>query len=284
MSSLDPKKYLEEQRQAWDRVAPAWEKWDRHLDLNLSFVNYRLVGDARLRPGYHVLDLGCGTGYPAILAAQAVGESGKVVALDLSEKMLAIARRKAGALGLSNLVYQVGDGTTLPFDSASFDAVLSRFCLMLLPEIGRSIHEIARVLRPGGYVAAAVWSTADKNPFMRIPMEVLGRFIDIPAPAPDQPGLFRLAKRGDLLGMMEGAGLSGIADEEVTGETFFDSAEEYLTNIEEMAAPLRPLMGRLTQEERYEAQVSMKESVSRYQKGGRIVLPMAFRVVVARRT
>lgn len=283
MSSFDAKKYVETQRQDWDRVAPAWEKWDRHLDQNLAFINYRLIGDARLRTGYHVLDIGCGTGYPAILAAQAVGNQGAVVALDLSEGMLAVARRKAGGLGLSNLVFQAGDVTTLPFDPASFDAVISRFCLMFLPEIGRTVHEIARVLRPGGYVAAAVWSTADKNPFIRIPMEALRRFIDIPTPAPDQPGIFRLSRQGDLSGMMEGAGLARIADEEVTGESLFESAEEYLANIKEMAAPLQPLMGKLTPEQKAEAEAAMKESVSRYQKGGRIALPMTYRVVVARK-
>lgn len=283
MSSFDAKKYVETQRQDWDRVAPAWEKWDRHLDQNLAFISYRLIGDARLRTGYHVLDIGCGTGYPAILAAQAVGSEGMVVGLDLSEEMLAVARRKAGVLGLSNLVFQTRDVTTLPFDSASFDAVISRFCLMFLPETGRTVHEIARILRPGGYVAAAVWSSADKNPFIRTPMEILRRFIDIPAPSPDQPGIFRLSRPGDLLGMMEGVGLAGIADDEITGESFFESAEEYLANIKEMAAPLQPLLGKLTPEQKGEAEAMMKESVNRYQKGGKIILPMAYRVVIARK-
>jgi len=284
MSSIDSRQYIDQQRQDWNLVAPAWEKWDHQLDQNLSFISHRLIGDARLSAGQRVLDLGCGTGYPAILAAQAVGGYGRVIALDLSEGMLAIAKRKAAVAGVSNIQFEAEDATTLRFDSASFDAVISRFCLMFLPEIPRAIAEVARVLKSGGYIAAAVWSAPDKNPFMRIPIEVIKRFIEVPAPAPDQPGIFRLAKPKDLLGIMESAGLHGIADEEVAGESVFETAEEYLANIKELAAPLQPLFARLTPAQREEAEAGIKHAVNQYQKGGRISLPMAFRIVVARKS
>ena len=284
MSPIDSKQYINQQRQDWNRVAPAWEKWDHQLDQNLSFINHRLIGDARLSAGQRVLDLGCGTGYPAILAAQAVGGHGSVIALDLSEGMLAIARRKAKEAGLSNIQFQAEDATTLPFDSASFDAIISRFCLMFLPEIPKAVAEVARVLKSGGYIAAAVWSTPDKNPFIRIPIDVIKRFIEVPAPAPDQPGIFRLAKPKDLLGIMESAGLHGVADEEVAGESLFETAEEYLANIKELAAPLQPLFARLTPAQREEAEAGIKQAVNLYQQGGRISLPMAFRIVVARKS
>src|SRR3990172_2320848 len=106
MGVLDPRQYVETQRQDWNRVASAWEKWDRRLDENMAFINYRLVGDARLRPGQRVLDLGAGTGYPSALAAQAVGQRGAVVGLDLAEEMVEAARRKAKALGLSNVTFR----------------------------------------------------------------------------------------------------------------------------------------------------------------------------------
>lgn len=283
MSKIDPKQYIEKQRQDWDRVAPAWEKWDQHLDQNMSFISYRLIGDLRLRAGQSVLDLGCGTGNPSILVSRIVGETGSVVGVDLSENMLAVARKKADALGLSNIKFMAEDVTTLPFDNSSFDAVISRFCLMFLPDIPGAVNEISRVLKPGGYVAAAVWSTADKNPFIRIAMEALKRFIEVPAPMPDQPGVFRLSKPGDLLNVMKEAGLSEVADEEIAGESLFESADEYLLNIKDMAAPLRPLFARLSAEQREEVDTLIKETVNRYKAGDKIVMPMAFRVVVGRK-
>ena len=283
MSTIDSKQFIENQRQNWDRVASAWEKWDKNLEQSMAFVSYRLIGDARISPGQRVLDLGCGTGYPSILAAQAVGNRGAVVGLDLSENMLAVAKRKAEESGATNISFHAKDVTSLSYDSASFDAVISRFCLMFLPDIHGAMKEISRVLKSGGYLSAAVWSTADKNPFIRIPMEVLKKFIDLPAPNPDQPGIFRLAKPGDLLGMTSSAGLSGMADEEISGETIFDSAEEYLANVKEMAAPLRPLFARLTKEQKEAAEKEIMNAVSKYQSGNSIALPMVFRVVVARK-
>ena len=150
MTQQNSQQIIEGQRQDWNRVAVGWEKWDRFFDEQLAFLNHRLVADARLRAGMQVLDLGSGTGYPALLGARTVGPNGNVIGLDLAEQMLAVARRKATALGLANVTFRTSDVTVLPFEANSFDAVTSRFCLMFLPEIPKAAAEIARVLRPGG--------------------------------------------------------------------------------------------------------------------------------------
>lgn len=282
MGGINRGEYIETQRQDWDRVASGWEKWDRWFDENLAFLNYRLVGDARIRPGQQILDLGSGTGYPAILAAQAVGDQGKVVGLDVAEEMVEAARRKAKALGV-NAIFRAADVTTLPFEAGSFDAVISRFCLMFLPDIPKALGEIARVLRPGGYLAAAVWSAAEKNPYLRTPIDVIKRLIEIPAPQPDQPGLFRLARTGELLGIAEAAGLHRIADEELTGEVRFGSADEYLSSLLEIAAPVQSLFARLTPSQRHEAESEIKIAAGKFRKGSALALPIAARIVVARK-
>lgn len=155
----------------------------------MAFINHRLVADARIRPGLRVLDLGSGTGYPAILAGEVVGSDGTVVGMDLAESMLAVATRKAKTLGLQQVSFRTGDVTALPFESGSIDSIISRFCLMFLPEIPKAAAEIARVLKPGGYVAAAVWSSPDKNPFIRIPMDVIKTITPLPPPDPEAPGI-----------------------------------------------------------------------------------------------
>lgn len=283
MAQMSPEEIIDQQRQDWSRVAPAWEKWDGLLHQNLSFLNYRLVGDARIRPGQRVLDLGSGTGYPAIVAADAVGNQGEVLGLDLSEEMLDRAKRKAYGLGLFNLDFRVADVTRLSEGDDSFDAVISRFCLMFLPDVPKAVAEIARVLKPGGYLAAAVWSGPDQNPFIRIPMEVLRRFIEIPTPPPGQPGIFRLAKPGDLSGMVEQAGLQKLGDDEIQADSFYDSADTYWTNLLDVAAPLQPLFAKLSAKDRGEAERQIKEAVEQFRKGEEIALPMAIRVVVARK-
>ena len=210
MTVPSPEQVIDSQRQDWNRVASGWEKWDRFFDEQMAFLNHRLVADARLHSGLRVLDLGSGTGYPALLAAQAVGASGSVVGIDLAEHMLAVAERKAKRLGLHNVTFRVGDVTTLPFEAASFDAVTSRFCLMFLPEIPKAAAEIARVLKPGSWIATAVWSAPEKNPSISISMAAVKQVIDLPPTDPMTPGIFRLAKPGEFAGMLERASLTDV--------------------------------------------------------------------------
>ena len=279
----DPQQIIEMQRQDWSRVAPGWEKWDASLDQNLTFLNYRLVGESRVRPGQRLLDLGSGTGYPAVLAAQAVGPKGSVLGLDLSEAMLEVARRKAKALGLANVTFQAGDASVLPFEAGSFDGVISRFCLMFLPDVPKAAAEIARVLKPGGYLAASVWSSPEKNPFLSIPIDVVKQFIEIPPPPPEQPGIFRLAKPGDLRGIIERAGLTPLSDDEVSGEGFFASGDEYVAHLKDIAAPLQNLLAKLTPQQLTQAEADIKRAVQRYEVRGKIALPMEIRIVTGRK-
>jgi enediyne biosynthesis protein CalE5 len=96
-----PEQVIEAQRQDWNRLASGWEKWDRFFDQQMAFLNHRLVADARLRFDMRVLDLGSGTGYPALLGAQTVGASGSVIGVDLAEQMVTTANQKAMRLGLT---------------------------------------------------------------------------------------------------------------------------------------------------------------------------------------
>jgi enediyne biosynthesis protein CalE5 len=283
MSSQTPQQVVEGQRQDWNRVAGGWEKWDRFFDEQMAFLNHRLVADARLRSGMRVLDLGSGTGYPAILGAQTVGPSGDVIGLDLAEQMLAIARRKAIGLGLANVTFRTGDVTALPFEPNSFDAVTSRFCLMFLPEIPKAAAEIARVLRPGGWIAAAVWSSLDKNPSFGLSMEAIKKVVELPPPDPTAPGIFRLATPGDLADMLRQAGLVDVTDHEFLAEWSYASAEEYYTSLLEIAAPIQNLMATLSAALVQEVKRLITQAAAQYQRGNRITFPLAVRIVAARK-
>ena len=281
--SLSPEQVIEGQRQDWNRVAGGWEKWDRFFDEQMAFLNHRLVADARVRSGMRVLDLGSGTGYPALLAAQTVGTNGRVVGIDLAAQMLDAARRKATSLKLSNLTFQTGDVTSLPFEQASFDAVTTRFCLMFLPEIQKAVTEIARVLKPNAWLASAVWSAPDKNPYLKIPIDIIKQFIEIPPPDPTAPGIFRLAKPGDLAGMLQPAGLVDISEQEFLGDVQFSVAEEYFSSLMDIAAPIQNLWTKLTPTQQTEARERIIQTAGQYRKGAGIALPIAVRMAAGRK-
>lgn len=278
-----PEQIIDSQRQDWNRVAGGWEKWDRFFDEQMAFLNHRLVADARLRAGMQVLDLGSGTGYPALLGAQTVGPSGSVVGLDLAEQMLAVAERKAKQLSLHNVSFKTGDVTALPFEDAAFDAVTSRFCLMFLPEIPKAAAEIARVLRPGGWVAAAVWAAPDKNPYLMTPITVIKQFLDLPQPDPTAPGIFRLAKPGDLAGMLQQAGLTNLSEEEFVADVRFASGEEYYASLTDIAAPIQNLLAKLSDQQKIDARERITTSADQYRQSDGIALPIAVRMVTARK-
>jgi SAM-dependent methyltransferase len=246
-------------------------------------LNHRLVGDARIRHGYTVLDLGSGTGYPALLAAQTVGASGSVTGIDLAGDMLAVAERKSRRLGLTNATFRTGDATTLPFDGASFDAVTSRFCLMFLPDVPKAAGEIVRVLKPGRWFAGMVWSAAERNPSIGLSMTAIRQVIDLPPPDPTAPGIFRLAKAGELAGMLEVAGLAEVSDQEFLGEWSYESAEQYYTSLTEIAAPVQNLMAGFSDSQRQHVKGLILQAASHYRERDRITFPIAVRVVAGRK-
>ncbi|TIR26368.1 MAG: methyltransferase domain-containing protein [Mesorhizobium sp.] len=110
-----------------------------------------LLDLADLAPGFQLLDVGCGTGTQAISAWRRVQPGGSVVGVDVSEKMLAAARRKASRAGLE-IPFHHADGASLPFEDGRFDVVTFTTVLHMVPEARRSLclHEAARVLPPGG--------------------------------------------------------------------------------------------------------------------------------------
>ncbi|MEQ1680399.1 MAG: methyltransferase domain-containing protein [Nitrospira sp.] len=283
MTSPSPEQIIETQRQDWNRVAGGWEKWDRFFDEQMAFLNHRLVADARLRSGMRVLDLGSGTGYPALLAAQTVGPSGNVTGIDLAEQMLEAARRKAASLKLSNITFKTGDVTTLPFEAASFDAITTRFCLMFLPEIPKAVAEIARILKPDTWVAAAVWSAPEKNPYLKIPIDSIKQFVDLPPPDPTAPGIFRLANPGELASMLEQAGLANISEQEFLGDVRFAAADDYFSSLMDIAAPIQNLWAQLSAAQQIEAKQRIIQTSGQYRKGTAIALPIAVRIVAARK-
>ncbi|MBX3325261.1 MAG: methyltransferase domain-containing protein [Nitrospira sp.] len=283
MAAPSSEQVIESQRQDWNRVAGGWEKWDRFFDEQMAFLNHRLVADARLRSGMRVLDLGSGTGYPALLAAQAVGSTGGVTGIDLAEQMLEAAGRKAASLKLSNITFKTGDVTTLPFDTASFDAVTTRFCLMFLPEIPKAVAEIVRVLKADSWLSAAVWSAPERNPYLKIPIDIIKQFVDIPPPDPSAPGIFRLARPGDLVGMLQQAGFVDLSEYEFLGDVRFSTADEYFSSLMDIAAPIQNLWMKLTPTQQTEARQRIIQTTAQYQKGSAIALPIAVRMIAGRK-
>ena len=108
----------------------------------------------RLGPGERVLDLGCGAGTDSFVAAQMVGQSGRVTGIDMTPEMLAEARASAAEMG-ANVEFVEGEVERLPFADESFDVVISNGVIDLVPDKDAVFGEISRVLAPGGRIQIA---------------------------------------------------------------------------------------------------------------------------------
>ena len=114
-------------------------------------------------------------------------------------------------------------------------------------------------------------------------MTAIKQVIDLPAPDPTAPGIFRLAKAGELAGMFEEAGLIDVSDQEFLGEWSYDSADQYYTSLTELAAPVQNLLATLSDAQERQVKQLILESASQYRQGDRITLPIAARVVAGRK-
>ena len=141
-------------RATYDAAADAYDDpantfWER--------FGRRTVERLGLRPGARVLDVCCGSGASALPAAAIVGPQGSVLGIDLSEGLLALARKKAVARGLANAEFRKGDALELPVEPGTFDAVVCVFGVFFVPDRQALMRELWRMVRPGGTLAVTCW-------------------------------------------------------------------------------------------------------------------------------
>jgi arsenite methyltransferase len=150
-----------------DFIFPTGRAWAEDLDYPDELANVpesaveSFAGVAnpwqlgRLNPGERVLDLGSGAGTDSLVAAQMVGEQGRVTGIDMTPAMLAKARAAAAEMGLANVEFVEGEAEQLPFEDESFDVVISNGVIDLIPDKDAVFSELQRVLAPGGRIQVA---------------------------------------------------------------------------------------------------------------------------------
>lgn len=227
----------DQQRASWNKFSPGWKKWD---ELFMDFL--KPMGDEiiqQLNPENDdvVLDIASGTGEPGLSIAKLV-KNGEVVITDLSEGMLEIARQNVISRGLRNVETVACDVTEIPFIDESFDAISCRFGFMFFPDMQLAANEMARVLKPGGRVATAVWNVPEKNFWITATMGAINRNMELQAPVPGAPGMFRCSKQGLMADIFTQAGLKNISVTEVKSQLNCKTADVYWSAMNEVAAPV----------------------------------------------
>lgn len=195
-----------------------FSRWHAFHARLMEATNAAVIAEAAVAPGFAVLDVGCGSGFPALALADAVGPAGSVMATDPSPVFVAATRENAARLGLANLEAVRAEAADLPFAAGSFDAATCHMVAMFFADPRAALEGIRRVLRPGRRAAFVAWGPEAEN-------AMFGSFwgaarphlpppdATAPPPAAGAPGPGRFAAPGSLGAALHGAGFADVREE-----------------------------------------------------------------------
>ncbi|HYE55992.1 MAG TPA: class I SAM-dependent methyltransferase [Chitinophagaceae bacterium] len=245
---FDADKYKQTTLQQWQTAAHAWYSWSPLLHQWLGRATDVMLDMAGITTGHRVLDVAAGAGEQSIDTARKVGPSGYVLATDISPNILEFAHKMAKEAGINNIETQVMDGENLTLEDETFDAVISRVGLIYFPDQQKALQEMRRVLKPGGKVAAIVYSTPDKNKFFSIPVGIIRKRASLPPPLPGHPGPFSLGAEGVIEAAFTKAGFINVVSVRVDSPVLLPSAKECVRFERESFGALHQMMSGLDED------------------------------------
>jgi len=268
-------------QQMWGSVADGWAAHSAFVSERGAGVTQTLLELAAPRPGERVLELACGAGDVGIAAAALVSP-GEVVLSDVAPQMTAIARGRADALGLGNVSARELDLEQIDEPDASYDVVLCREGLMLVPDPARATREIRRVLRPGGRVAVAVWGPREHNPWLGVVFDAVSAELGVPTPPPGIPGPFSLSGDGQLADLLSDAGFADVAVAAQRTPYRAASAAEWWSRTAALAGPLAQRLAVLPEPARLALVARARDAVSAYATPAGLEIPGVSLIASAR--
>jgi SAM-dependent methyltransferase len=201
-----------DQAEYWN--SESGRRWIAHqeaLDQRLAPLTELLMARAQVHSGECVIDVGCGTGATTLHLAGAVGAYGSVLAVDISDPLLAVARRRLLQAGHANVRFVLGDAQVHRFERMSYDLVISRFGVMFFEDPVGAFRNLLVALRPGGRLAFVCWRPLEDNPWFALPLEVGIEKLGPPKPRPRRaPGPLALSEPDYINDILSAAGFGCI--------------------------------------------------------------------------
>ena len=248
------------------------ERWQQGVERrrhDFAEATRRMLEAAGLKPGDHVLDIAAGTGDQSLLAARIVGPSGSILATDISADMLAIATRVVQQEGVTTITTRVMDAQQLELEDNTFDAVICRLGLMLVPHPQQALSEIHRVLKPGSKLAALVWSSPEHNPLWSLPLGILSKYAS--AAASPGPNPFVLSDPSVFERDLTEAGFHTVSTQAVPFESHYTSSEAFLSSTGSRL--IAGVVGQLALQEQEQLLEEMRQALSQFEGPQGVMAP-----------
>ena len=260
------------QRYGWDLAAHDYEPlWQTQL----AEAQSTLLDLALPLPGERVLDIACGTGLVAFHAARAVGRLGYVLGIDLSGQMVDAARRRAKDLKLPNCSFARMDAESLVLPDAGFDVALCALGLMYMPDPEQALHEMRRVLRPGGRLTLAVWGERS-----RCGWSALFEVVDAEVASEVCPLFFRLGQQDTLARLCVRENFEAVQQRRIAATLTYADANQ-ACNAAFVAGPVALAWSRFNAEVRARVRTRYLDSIESWRFGHGFRVPGEFVIVSA---
>lgn len=281
---FDANNYKQSTKTQWNKAAEAWFNWSPLLSDWLGPVTEIMLDKADIGSGSKVLDVAAGAGEQTLRIARRIGAAGDVLATDISADILEYVEHSAKLAGFDNIRTQTLDGEDLHrLEANSFDAIVSRVGLIYFPDLAKAMSGMLHAVKPGGKVAAIVYSVAENNAFFSIPVSVIRRRANLPPPLPGQPGPFSLGADGVLEKVFVDAGLKDIECIRVNAPVKVDSAATCLRFEQQSFGALHQMLASLSDQEQQSAWDEIAASLAQYESSDGFCGPCEMLVVVGRK-
>lgn len=195
-----------------------WVSHDALMEAMLQPLGEAVMDSLSLKPGEHVLDIGCGCGHTSLSLADRVGAEGSVTGIDISAPMLAVASQLAAEhntghnAGHKSVQFLEADAQTHRFTPESYDAAFSRFGVMFFEDPVGAFTNIRASLRPSGRLAFCCWQPRAVNPFMTVPAMAALELLPAPPEIPPRtPGPFAFEEADYVAEILTKAGFEHVA-------------------------------------------------------------------------
>lgn len=265
----------------WEAVAPQWASNAAFVEQRGADLSASMLDAVAVSNGERVLELACGTGALGLAVAKRYPES-EVVLSDVAPGMTAAAAAETQERGLENVTVSELDLEGIDQPDDSFEVVLCREGIMLVPEPGRAAAEIRRVLRPGGRTAVSVWASPEQNPWLTALLRAVGAQLGGTFPPPGLPGPLSLGSPEKLRGALEAGGLDAIEVWQVEVPWRGASFDEWWERTTALAGPVAKLLAVQPPEVVEAIQSAAREFLGEYEGAGGIEIPGATLVALAR--
>jgi len=255
-----------------------WIASYERIQRSIAGFSDAVLAAAKPKPGEKVLDVGCGTGTTTGRIAAAVGPTGHVLGVDISEPLLAVAR----AQKLLNATFVASDATLYPFEPATFDLVFSRFGVMFFADPVMAFKNLQRALKPTGRLVFVCWRTPAENPWGQLPMRAAAPHLPpIERPGPEDPGQYAFGDRARVERILKAAGFGTPAFEKVDRMTWMGKdVPEVIDNLGKFGAVARAF-NEATPEQIARAKDAIAEALAPHARPEGVELPAACWLVSA---